>query len=63
MVRGSSHKWLLTRSLILLLLTRVEIVTKTAWAADDVTVADMPTVARAPTGDFISWREHRIAAL
>ena len=60
MVRGSSHKWLLTRSLILLLLTRVEIVTKNAWAADDVTVADMPTVARAPTGDFISWREHRI---
>ena len=57
---SSSYKWLLTRAVIPLFLLSYGIVAKNARAADHLSVADMPTVARAASGDFISWREHRI---
>ena len=35
-------------------------VTAMVWASELMTVAETPTTARSPAGEFISWREHRI---
>ena len=55
-----SYRWLLTGAVLTLLISGCAIVAKNAVAVDQSTVADMPTIARAASGDFISWREHRI---
>ena len=55
-----SYRWLLTGAVLTLLMSGCAIVAKNAVAVDQSTVADMPRIARAASGDFISWREHRI---
>ena len=60
MVSGSPFRYLLVGSIIPLILSGYGIVAKNAGAVVQLSVADMPTVARAASGDFISWREHRI---
>jgi hypothetical protein len=60
MVRGIPYRYLLIGFVIMLLLSGSGIFAKNAWVVDRSTVADMSTVARAASGDFISWREHRI---
>lgn len=45
---------------LLLAVSAVGCARSSAWQSSPPTVADTPSNARTPTGDYIAWREHRV---